>query len=77
LQNKANVKIGKMNISTAIIKAYANEQPPINNERYPKQSQIKANFKRTKPISNAEPAYHACQTRDCRNKRLFVSVLNC
>ena len=76
-QNKANVKIGKMNISTARIKAYANEQRTMSSERYPKQSQIKANFKRSKPISNAEPVYPACQTRDCRNKRLFVSVLNC
>src|SRR4030043_172366 len=46
LQNKAKVKMGKMNISTAIIKAYANEQRTMSDEHYPKQTQIKANFKR-------------------------------
>ena len=40
---------------------------------YAKQSQIKANFKRSKPISNAEPAYPACRTRDCRRKRSLAS----
>ncbi len=39
MQNKANVKMGNINISTAKTKAYANEQRTINNERYPKQSQ--------------------------------------
>jgi len=38
-QNKPNVKIGKMNISAATVKAYANEQRTMNNERYPKQTQ--------------------------------------
>jgi len=45
LQNKANFKIGKMNVSIATIKDYDNEQRTINNERYSKQSQ-------TNPISN-------------------------
>ena len=39
LQNKANFKIGKMNISTVITKAYANEQPTTNNEHDSKQTQ--------------------------------------
>jgi len=37
--NKPNFKIGKMKISTAITKAYANEQRATNNERYSKQTQ--------------------------------------
>ena len=37
--NKPNFKIGKMKISTAIIKAYANQQRTMNNEHYPKQTQ--------------------------------------
>jgi len=41
MQNKANVKIGKMNTSIATIKDYDNEQRTINNERYSKQSQTK------------------------------------
>jgi len=45
LQNKANVKIGKMNISIVTINEYDKEQRTINNERYSKQTQ-------TKPISN-------------------------
>ena len=48
MQNKANVKIGNMNVSIAIIKDYDKKQWTINNERYSKQTQtnpIKANFK--------------------------------
>ena len=41
LQNKANFKIGKMNISIATIKDYDKEQRTINSEPYSKQSQSK------------------------------------
>jgi hypothetical protein len=58
MQNKANVKMGKMTISIATIKAYANEQRTMNNEPYSKQTQ-------SKPISNAETPYSARQPRDC------------
>ncbi len=58
MQNKPNVKIGKINISTAIIKTYATEQRTMNNEHYPKQTQ-------SNPIPNAQTAYPACRTRDC------------
>jgi len=44
MQNKANVKIDKMDISKATIRTYDNEQRTINNVRLPKQTQ-------TKPIS--------------------------
>jgi len=47
-QNKPNVKVGNINISTVRTKAYANEQRTMNNERYSKQSQ-------SKPISNGAP----------------------
>jgi hypothetical protein len=40
MQNKAKVKIGKMNISVATIKDYNNKQRTTNNERYSKQSQF-------------------------------------
>jgi len=49
MQNKANVKIGKMSISIVTKKDYDNEQGTINNERYSKQTQ-------TKPISKQRPA---------------------
>jgi hypothetical protein len=39
MQNKAKVKMGNINISTARTKAYANKQRTMNNERYPKQTQ--------------------------------------
>jgi len=39
MQNKANVKMGKMAISTATIKAYANKQRTMSNKRYSKQTQ--------------------------------------
>ena len=44
MQNKPNVKMGKMTISIATLKTYANKQRAMNNERYSKQTQ-------TKPIS--------------------------
>jgi hypothetical protein len=39
MQNKANVKIGNINISTARTKAYLKEQRTMNNERHSKQTQ--------------------------------------
>jgi hypothetical protein len=44
MQNKPNFKMGNINISTAIIKPYANKQRTMNNQLYSKQTQ-------TKPIS--------------------------
>jgi len=38
-QNKPNVKMGKMTISPATLKSYANEQQTTNNERCSKQTQ--------------------------------------
>jgi len=49
MQNKANFKMGNINISIAKTKAYANEQRTMNNERYPKQTQ-------TNPIPPPPPA---------------------
>ena len=39
MQNKANVKMGNININTAILKAYANKQRTMINEHYSKQTQ--------------------------------------
>jgi len=39
MQNKANFKMGNINISTATTKCYLNEQRTMNNERYSKQTQ--------------------------------------
>jgi len=36
--NKPNFKMGKMTISTAILKIYANEQRTMDNEHHPKQT---------------------------------------
>ena len=58
MQNKANFKMGNMNISTAKTKAYAKEQRTMSNERYSKQTQ-------SKPISNAQTTYSVRRTRDC------------
>jgi len=55
-QNKPNVKMGNINISTIRTKAYANEQRTMSNEHYPKQTQ-------SKPISNPEAAYPASPTK--------------
>ncbi len=50
-QNKANVKMGNINISTARTKAYAKEQRTMTNERYPKQTQ-------SNPIHPPPPTSH-------------------
>ena len=50
MQNKANFKMGNINISTARTKAYANRQRTMNNERYSKQTQ-------SKPISNDQTQF--------------------
>jgi len=39
MQNKANVKMGKMNISTVTTKCYVNKQRTMNHERHSKQTQ--------------------------------------
>jgi len=57
MQNKANVKMGKMTISIATLKAYAKKQRTTTNERYSKQTQ-------SKPISNAQTACPACRATD-------------
>jgi len=44
MQNKANLQNTRMNISTAIAKAYTNEQRTMNNERLFKANPNKANF---------------------------------
>jgi hypothetical protein len=56
LQNKANVKMGKMTISTATTKAYAKKQRTMNNERYSKQSQ-------SKPIKPNSPTVRLLPSR--------------
>jgi len=43
LQNKANFKMGNINISTAITKSYTNKQRTMNHEPHSKQSQFKPN----------------------------------
>jgi hypothetical protein len=50
MQNKANVKMGNINISTARTKTYANEQRTMSNERHSKQTQ-------SKPISNDQSQF--------------------
>jgi len=50
MQNKPNVKMGKMTISTATPKAYPNEQRTMSNERYSEQTQ-------SNPISNDQSQF--------------------
>ncbi len=58
MQNKANVKMGKLAVSTVLIKAYVDKQRTMNNKRYSKQTQ-------SKPISNAQTPCPACHATDC------------
>jgi len=52
--NKANLPEGKIDTMCVFTKDYDKEQRTINNERYSKQTQIKANFKGKKMLSVAE-----------------------
>jgi len=47
--------MGNIIISTAHTKPYANKQRTISNERYAKQTQIKANFKRSSVVRKIAP----------------------
>ena len=62
MQNKANVKMGNINISTAETKAYAKEQRTMNNEHRSKQTQ-------SNPISNAESQFQT-QFSGAKNRTL-------
>jgi len=55
MQNKANVKMGNININTARTKAYAKEQQTMNNDRHSKQTQ-------TNPISPPHAIQHPTST---------------
>jgi len=72
MQNKANVKIGKITISIVATKPYPNEQRTMNNERHSKQTQSKpiSNDQsqvqaKSKPISTAKTPCPACQPKHC------------
>ena len=67
MQNKANVKMGKMSISIVATKAYANKQRTMSNEPYSKQTQ-------SKPISNAQTPCPACRPRDCHVAALLAKT---
>jgi hypothetical protein len=65
MQNKANVKIGKMNISAAIIKDYDKKQPRINDKRYSKQTQTNPILPAPKEVKQkSEPK--TCKRRLCK-----------
>ena len=78
MQNKANVKMGKMTISTATPKAYANEQRTMSNEHYSKQSQSNPIPPSDMPSPNRIPASRRMGSRQfCRYplKTLEIRVL--
>ena len=63
LQNKPNFKMGNINITTAILKAYANEQRTMSNERYSKQTQqVLSGVEGTNPI----PPPPSCAGKESR-----------
>jgi len=65
-QNKANVKMGNINISTARTKAYPKEQRTMSNERYPKQTQsnpIPPRAVRNPGTPGRHPAYQIRHTK--------------
>jgi predicted dienelactone hydrolase len=62
MQNKANFLNNKPNPTFFAAKVYE-KKPPLPNSK--KQTQ-------SKPISNAETAYSAYQTRDCRVASLLA-----
>jgi len=65
-QNKANVKMGNINISTARTKAYAKEQRTMSNEHYPKQTQTNPKLELCSTLSEVEgpiPAQNSSSAR--------------
>jgi hypothetical protein len=54
MQNKANVKMGKMTISTATTKAYAKKQRTMTNEYYSKQTQTNPKLEICSTLSEVE-----------------------
>ena len=68
LQNKANVKIGKMNISVVRIGHYDNERRTIDNERPSKQTQFKA--KQTQFLKESKMSLTSILTKDYQNHPL-------
>jgi hypothetical protein len=57
--NEPDVKIGKMKISTEIVRVYANQQRTMNNECYPKQTQ-------SNPIPTAHNPFFRSKTHIAR-----------
>ena len=66
LQNKANVKMGNINISTPRTKAYANKQRTMNNKRYSKQSQSNPILSRRSPERSRIPTPPSCAGKESR-----------
>jgi len=62
MQNKPNVKIGKMTISPVTTKSYPKEQRTMNNERYPKQTQSNPKL--------SPPTQYACPVGEIRDTNL-------
>jgi hypothetical protein len=62
--------MGNINISTATVKAYANKQRTINNERYPKQTQSNPIPPTQYAIRNTQYEIHATyKTTSPKRKR--------
>jgi len=81
LQNKANVKIGKMTVSPATTRPYLDEQQTTNDERCSKQSQIQTQSQpKTRDlldperpvVSKVEPSRRANQSQFQRHKQLTL-----
>jgi len=66
LQNKANVKMGNINISPAQTKAYAKEQRTMSNERHPKQTQSNPILSRRSPERSRIPPPPSCAGKESR-----------
>ena len=72
MQNKANVKMGNINISTARTKTYAKEQRTMSNERYSKQTQ--SNPIRPPPLGRNTRYKTGHPTYEIRNTRYEIQA---
>jgi len=66
MQNKPNVKMGNMNVSTATTKTYAKEQRTMSNEQYPKQTQSNPILSRRSPERSRIPLPPSCAGKESR-----------
>jgi len=77
MQNKPNVKMGNINISTATVKPYPKEQRTMNNEHHSKQTQSNPIPARREPPAIRDTQYAIRNTRYAIRDSTSATLLFC